>query len=427
MTGIDIGVPGLVSIAELGRGGSARVYSAVDPSTGQELAVKVLSSTLKSGQAEGQFQKELRSLEALRTVPGVVAVLSHGTSATGDPYLVMPLLSGGSCQDLLAGGVGLPWDEAATIVAKACAAIQASHDLGIWHRDIKPANILRTGSGETFVSDFGIAQFSDGSGQPKDGGSLTPNYAAPEVFARNPERLSDIYSLGATLAALVLARPPFSAPGQPGSPVAIMQRVLNDPPPDLTVAGAPARLSAVAAKAMAKDSAHRHQSAEELRAELLTVLGSEGQEPGVQQMAAAQNHVLAPHTSDPVDEQEWPEWMVAAGASSGVKRRGWTAQAVGAAGNPAAPARRYATQATPAVPIIRLKDLPSAPSAAPAATGPPTRSRQRSRRSKRPLVVLVLVAAIAWLAVASPWAEMMQDGVVDLVEDIRRQVNSMLG
>lgn len=436
MTGPDIGVPDLTVVDLLGRGGSASVYAAVDPETGQELAVKVLDRTPETEAAEFRFEKEIRSLEALRTAAGVVGVLRSGTTATGEPYLVMPMLSGGSCNDLIKDGHGIPWEQAATIVAKASAAIQLAHNHGIWHRDIKPANILRTRSGETFVSDFGIARFSDGSGHTSGGASLTPNYAAPEVFASQPEALSDVFSLGATLAALVLGHAPFSPPGAPRHALAIMQRIANDLPPDLAAVGAPATLSAIAAKAMAKDAADRHQSAAELHDELVTLLADERGEDVAAAALIAQPRPL-PHdaASGSGDRPgNGPRGTTAGGrANKSPSTPSWLdprrPEFRGSGTRTDTTGERVIGMSTggPAPTVKPGEISPTSAAATTAATGttaPPTQTRERQRLYLgRPLLLIAAIVGAIWVWQGMPGVDTVTDLTSDLFDRIRDQLN----
>ena len=93
-------------------------------------------------------------------------------------------------------------------------ALAAAHAAGILHRDIKPANILVNRYGMVGLSDFGLASVLAGEGgQSVTREALTPAYASPESFhGQEPAAAADLYSLMATLYALLAGRPPRFPP-----------------------------------------------------------------------------------------------------------------------------------------------------------------------------------------------------------------------
>src|SRR2546429_5450155 len=103
-------------------------------------------------------------------------------------------------------------------------ALAAAHAAGVLHRDIKPANILINRYGLVGLSDFGLASITAAGGeQSASREALTPAFAPPEAFrGGEPTVAGDIYSLVATLYALLAGRPPRSPAGRdPGIPAII--------------------------------------------------------------------------------------------------------------------------------------------------------------------------------------------------------------
>lgn len=96
-------------------------------------------------------------------------------------------------------------------------ALAAAHELGILHRDLKPGNILVNRYGVVGIADFGLASMIAASGeQSASRDALTPAYAPPESFrGEEPSAAADVYSMAATLYALMAGRPPrFPASGE---------------------------------------------------------------------------------------------------------------------------------------------------------------------------------------------------------------------
>lgn len=286
---VDLAVEGLGPGELIGGGASSSVFASTRLAYGDRVAVKILKQTLTDEQSRSHFQREARALAELADIPGVVAVLDSGVNTRGEPYLIFPLFEGSTQSDVSANG---PMEalRAARIVASAARAVHEGHRRGVIHRDIKPANLLLTNSDDGFVSDFGIAKLTDSSVSASGWLGLTPAYAPPEALEGvGAGVVGDVYSLGATLAALIIGAPPFSSTGSTESPIALLNRVVNEPAPDLVPYGAPPAVAAVVAKAMAKDASARHQSALELAMELEQIAngGAAAATPSVPTPAAA--------------------------------------------------------------------------------------------------------------------------------------------
>jgi hypothetical protein len=138
-------------------------------------------------------------------------------------------------------------------------ALAAAHASGVLHRDIKPANILVNRFGMVGLSDFGLASIISAHGeQTASREALTPAYSSPETFrGEEPSVLADVYSLAATLYALLAGRPPrFAADGrQPG--LATIMSLHNRPVED--VPGTPPELMALLRAGLSPDPAARRR------------------------------------------------------------------------------------------------------------------------------------------------------------------------
>ncbi len=206
----------------IGEGGMATVYRAFDLRLQRPRAIKVLSPTLALRPAlRKRFLAEAQTMAGLEE-SRVVRVFDTGED--GDRvYIVMELVEGGSLLDRVHNFGPLPPRMAAEATIQICESLQAAHDAGVIHRDIKPHNILLTRTGEIRVTDFGIAQVHSDSddGMTKTGAVMgTWGFMAPEQKsnAKQVDVRADIYSVGATLWALLRAETPpelFMAESEP--------------------------------------------------------------------------------------------------------------------------------------------------------------------------------------------------------------------
>jgi hypothetical protein len=140
-------------------------------------------------------------------------------------------------------------------------ALETAHRAGFLHRDIKPANVLFTEFGEPALSDFGVAALQTATQGFAGASGPKLVHAAPELLEAN--RLSaatDVYGLASTLYEALCGRAPFVAFEGEGA-ASVILRILRDPPPPLRVDGAPAALSALLERSLAKDPEQRPHSA----------------------------------------------------------------------------------------------------------------------------------------------------------------------
>ncbi len=162
----------------------------------------------------------------------------------------------------------------ARIGLQAAEALAYAHRQGVLHRDIKPSNLLLDPQGTVWMTDFGLAKFTDGSDLTRTDELLgTLRYMAPERFRKRCDARSDVYALGLTLYELVALRPAFADTDRVG----LIERVLHDEPAPLRHLDpqVPRDLETVILKCMAKDPDERYASAEALAADLRHFLAGE--------------------------------------------------------------------------------------------------------------------------------------------------------
>jgi hypothetical protein len=188
---------------ELGRGGMARVWRAVDEVLSRVVAVKVLAPALAVDRDFlDRFRVEARAAAQLAH-PNIASVFDYGEWDTpaGERVagIVLELLEGESLASRLQRGP-LPWAAAVAAAAQVARALAAAHRRGVVHRDVKPGNVLLTEDGAK-VLDFGIAAMTGEPAHRPTGGVLgTQAYVAPELLAGGASTpAADVYGLGVLL------------------------------------------------------------------------------------------------------------------------------------------------------------------------------------------------------------------------------------
>ncbi|MDH3224386.1 MAG: serine/threonine protein kinase, partial [Gemmatimonadota bacterium] len=199
---------------EIDSGGMATVYAAQDRKHKRRVAIKLLNPELAVAVGGERFLREIVTTARLRH-PNILPLYDSG-EADGLLYYVMPFVEGGSLRDRLRNEKQLSVDDAVRIGTEVGEALQAAHEAGVVHRDIKPENILLE-RGHAVVADFGIARaMSEAGGDrlTRTGVAVgTPEYMSPEqVAGEDPDRRSDLYSLGCVLFEMLAGEPPFTGP-----------------------------------------------------------------------------------------------------------------------------------------------------------------------------------------------------------------------
>ncbi|HZK50706.1 MAG TPA: protein kinase [Actinomycetota bacterium] len=254
----------------VGSGGMAEVYLAHDQLLDREVAVKALNDQLaRDPQFVERFRREARAAARL-SHPNIVALHDYG--ATDDAYyIVMEFIDGRTVGELVEVQGPLPPVRVAEIATDVANALERAHRSGLVHRDVSAGNVMISTSGETKVTDFGIARVMDEHDQQTTAGAVTvfgtAAYISPEqAQGRSVDERTDIYSLGVVMFEMLTGRPPFIAEN---SLALASQHVLNDPPRPSTLNGSiPPQLDAIVLRALAKRPEARFQSATEMRDEL---------------------------------------------------------------------------------------------------------------------------------------------------------------
>lgn len=199
----------------LGEGSWSRVYQARPVALGAtgaaDYAIKQLRAELTNDPvARAIFSRDMTVGRSV-SQPNLIPVLDTGM-AKNQPFLVMPLLSGFSLQQLASSRPLLSTSEALWFLRQVGNGLVALHQDGWIHADIKPSNVVISRDGHATLIDFGLARKTGSdecAAQSPCVGTLT--YAAPEMIsdALPLDPQADIYSLGVTAYELLTGRPPF--------------------------------------------------------------------------------------------------------------------------------------------------------------------------------------------------------------------------
>lgn len=245
-------------LEEVGRGGMATVFRAMDLDSDQEVAIKILSPYVaQEPKFKARFEQEIQVLLDLQH-PNIVPVLDYGE--IGDySYIVMPFLTAGTLGAKLTQGP-LPLKAAADVVNQIAQALDYAHARGIVHRDLKPSNIMISDDGQALLTDFGFARVANNS-MSLTGSALigTPAYMSPEQCrGEDATPLSDQYALGVILYHMATGSLPYEAETPMG--VVIMHATEPIPPPREVDPDLPEDVEVVLLKALEKDPRRRYPS-----------------------------------------------------------------------------------------------------------------------------------------------------------------------
>lgn len=274
----ELASAGFENARQVARGGAGVVYRCRETALGRHVAVKVLPSHFDDDSRE-RFLREGYAMGGLSGHPNIVNILRVGITESGRPYIVMPYYAADSLAVRLRREGPIPWPEALEIGVKLCGALETAHRAGTLHRDIKPANVLVNDYGEPQLTDFGIAHIEGGFETAVGFFSGTIDYTAPEVMTGNSATVvADVYSLGATLYALIAGSAAHERK-RGEDLVAQYLRISSTGVPDLRPDGIPDAVCSAIEKAMSIDPAERPASAAELGRELQAAQRRNGLKP----------------------------------------------------------------------------------------------------------------------------------------------------
>ena len=252
---------------ELGRGGMAVVYRALDVRLHRRVAIKVLPPELAyHGDVRERFLREAQTAAAL-SHPNIVPIFSVDERA-GIVFFVMALVEGESVAAMCRRSMECPPEETGRILRDVADALAYAHAHGVVHRDIKPDNILiDRASGRPMVTDFGIARAMAVDARLTMTGVAmgTPTYMSPEqaMGEREVDGRSDQYSLAVVGYEMLAGAPPFRASNSP----ALLMKHVGETPVAIWMLrdGIPATLGGALMRALAKKPEDRWRDAGQMR------------------------------------------------------------------------------------------------------------------------------------------------------------------
>ncbi|MDT2739756.1 Stk1 family PASTA domain-containing Ser/Thr kinase [Enterococcus canintestini] len=261
-------------IGNIGSGGMANVFLAQDLILDREVAIKILRFDFQNDQdAIRRFQREaLASTELVH--PNIVTVYDVGEE-DGMQYLVMEYVKGMDLKQYIKKNYPIPYLTVVEIMQQILSAIALAHQHRIIHRDLKPQNILINEDGVVKIADFGIAIALTETSITQTNTMLgSVHYLSPEQARGSmATNQSDIYAIGIILYEMLTGRVPFDGE----SAVTIALKHFQEEMPAIRTFdhNLPQSLENVVLHATAKNPADRYKTADEMRADLATVLNPE--------------------------------------------------------------------------------------------------------------------------------------------------------
>jgi DNA-binding beta-propeller fold protein YncE/predicted Ser/Thr protein kinase len=260
-------------VKELGRGGMAIVYKAVQENLGREVALKVLPQGMTHDEKTVErFHREAQSAAQLNHT-NIVTIFDEG-ELNGVHYMAMEYLKGRDLHEIVQEKGPVSSEEAVTLIAPVADALGYAHEKGTVHRDVKSSNVMVTDVGRPVLMDFGIAYAGSDSRLTQTGTVLgTPEYMSPEQARGNDvDARGDLYSLGVVLYEALTGEMPHTG----GHPMSVVYKVLHESykPPSQVNSAIPDWMEQIVAKLLKKDPEDRYQTGQEVSEAL------QAQDPG---------------------------------------------------------------------------------------------------------------------------------------------------
>jgi serine/threonine-protein kinase len=273
MTKLPAQLGSLKLVSQLGLGRQCQIWEALDGTTRQRVAIKVIVPEAAKDPAQRKLlEHELKVAKSLAhpTVIRIDRLADDG----GLPHLVMELFPHPNLKKQISEGVDALAPRLQRIVTETALALDHLHARGWIHRDVKPDNVLAASDGQVKLIDLAIAAPKPGllgrvlgSKGPVQG---SPSYMAPEqIRGQTVDARADIYSFGCVIFELLAGKPPFSAPNSND----LLNKHVSATPPSIETLNrnATTSISKLIRQMLAKNAAERPASMQEVLKQLRTI------------------------------------------------------------------------------------------------------------------------------------------------------------
>jgi eukaryotic-like serine/threonine-protein kinase len=283
-------------LRQMGAGGMATIYEAIDTRLDRRVAVKIMHAHLaQDEQFVERFIREAKAAAAL-SHPNIVAVQDQGWNQSGVPavFIVMEMVVGHTLREYLTERGSIPISDGIKFLLPVLSALGAAHKLGIVHRDIKPENILVSKEGRIKIADFGLAKGAlIGSTMTAESSVIlgSVSYLSPEQVSRGiADSRSDVYSAAITAFEIFTGAKPFEG----DEPIQIAFMHVNSQVPRISslVDNVPQALDDLIYRATRVDPDERPRDAQVFHAELLAI--SHSLNPSAPQLSLELDIPIAP-------------------------------------------------------------------------------------------------------------------------------------
>ncbi len=272
-------------LEDIGKGGMAQVYKAVQNSLGRVVAIKEIKPAIAaSPEMVERFKREARTAASL-VHENIVQVYNFGEQKKSGLFIVMEYVEGQDLKSLIAKSDRINPGIAAIIGREIARALAFAHSKGLIHRDVKPGNVMLSTGGEVKLMDFGIVREADSDLTSTGALMGTPSYMAPEQFlGEKVSPAADLFSLGVVIYEALTGEKPFRADSDTSLSKAI--RTEKEKKVRTINPQVPGRLQKIVHQCLKKDPLKRPQTAEDLAGELDRFIRSKSREDDKKELGA---------------------------------------------------------------------------------------------------------------------------------------------
>ncbi|MGA3211124.1 MAG: protein kinase [Terriglobales bacterium] len=244
----------------VGHGEMGTVYRAIDPATGEQVAIKSLHPEVAA--IPGLARRFTDAILAAINLRHANIVVAHDIGEDdGIPYVVTEFLSGQALDKFAATHSEFTPVQMIGTFVQICNALHYAHEQGMIHGGLKPANVIVLQDGSVKLTDFGVALSSLSHTTPGSStGRNASRYASPEqVSGKSIDHRSDVFSSSVMLFQLLADDLPFATGTDPVGPPPPLSRYLQDYPKEM---------DRIMARALAVNPQDRYADSAEMAADL---------------------------------------------------------------------------------------------------------------------------------------------------------------